>query len=108
MSDLLDEIKNKLNKMLDNNLNICQHYSSIVIIMYKTIFTYLNGKVDLDCFRDVLNELIDYVMKEYYSFAKLLSYDKNTLMSKIDVHNMVMLISMNILIKFYIIVLLKM
>lgn len=86
MGNLLDEIHDKLNKLLDNDLAICQHYSSIVIILYKNILLHLNGVMDINCFRDDINELISYIEKENDSFKKLLSYDKATLFSKINYH----------------------
>ena len=86
MSNLLDEIRDKLNKLLDNDLAICQHYSSIVIVLYKKILLHLNGVMDINCFKDEINELIDYIKKENDSFNKLLSYDKSSLFSKINYH----------------------
>ena len=86
MGNLLDEIQDKLNKLLDNDLAICQHYSSIVIILYKKILAHLNGEMDINCFRDDINELISYIEKENESFRKLLSYDRSTLLSKINFH----------------------
>ena len=48
MENLLDEIKNKLNNLLDIDLDICQHYSSMVIVLYKKILSHLNGDMDIN------------------------------------------------------------
>ena len=86
MDNLLEEIQNKMNKLLDTDINICQHYSAIVIVLYKKILAHLNGQMDINCFRDDINELIDYIDKENEAFKKLLSYDRNTLLPKINFH----------------------
>lgn len=86
MSNLLDDLKKKLNEMLDTELSICQNYSSIVIIMYKKILLHLNGQMEIGCFRDDINQLISCVIEEDRSFRKILSYDRSTLLPKIDSH----------------------
>ena len=86
MGNLLDEIRNKLNNLLDIDLDICQHYSSIVIVLYKRILSHLNGDMDINCFRDDINELIYYISKENDAFKKLLSYDRTTLFPKINLY----------------------
>lgn len=86
MDNLLEEIQRKMKQMLDNDMDICQHYSAMVIILYKKILAHLNGQMDVNCFRDDINELIEYIDKENEAFRKLLSYDRNTLLPKINFH----------------------
>lgn len=86
MGNLLDELKNKLNEMLETDLRLCQNYSAIVIVMYKKILAHLNGQMDIDCFRDDINELIECVLKEDEAFKKILSFPRTTLLPKINPH----------------------
>ena len=86
MNSFLDDIDEKMNQLLNNQLQNCYNYSSIVMMKYKELLVMfsVDDTDDMLCYFDMIEELKEYVLKEYDAYEKLLLYDKNRLISKID------------------------
>lgn len=85
---ILDKLNDGLSRYLDNQLKICYHYSAIIMQIYKELLrkqsVLENTSISDYTFVEEMTELKEYIVKEYAAYEKLLSYDKNHFLSKID------------------------
>lgn len=86
MHNLYNELSNSLERLLDNDVKISYQYSSIVVLYLKQLLSMCSSMqyFDISSCNDVINELKEYLEKEYNSYEKLLVYSKDSLFSKAD------------------------
>lgn len=84
--DLYNPAFNSLERLLENDIKLSFQYSSLVSLCLKQLLSICGSMREFDissCY-DTLNELKEYIDKEYLAYDKLLLYSKDSLFSKIE------------------------